>query len=463
MNLIRSNVFSPLHAINDRCGLAVRLFSYFAIILLLILGIQNVAEIALVKAMLRIPDRIQEQMRDLANQAEIMIADGDMYELADWERGQPYYLFVLNKENRSLSGRDMHPHFEFKLAYIRQIDSLLESRVNRPIIEIPLRDGNRLVIQFPLDQHPAHHFKLYFGLIKIFIAALILCVFSLLLARYLQRPLNKLQEASRRLSEGDFSVRVTSEVGRGVKEFRELAHDFDHMTFRIQTLAEQQKRLIRDVSHELRTPLARHNLALHLLRKRTPEENQHLLDRLEHESDEMNNLVTEILEFSRIENASYSASLEPLQLEIFCQAQVLESQMGLKPKQSLTGYFDNETPLILADSRLLLRVIKNLLVNASKYAGEQAIISLTVQLSQEHEEQYVQVIIEDDGKGIEPQHLKRIFDPFTRLEEARDKQSGGYGLGLAIVKESMALMKGQVEADNRLKGGLRITLLFPVL
>jgi signal transduction histidine kinase len=235
------------------------------------------------------------------------------------------------------------------------------------------------------------------------------------------------------------------------------------MTFRIQTLAEQQKRLIRDVSHELRTPLARHNLALHLLRKRTPVENQHLLDRLEHESDEMNNLVTEILEFSRIENASYSASLEPLQLEIFCQAQVLESQMSLKPKQRLTGYFDNETPLVLADSRLLLRVIKNLLVNASKYAGEQATITITVQLPQQHEGQYVEVIIEDDGKGIDPQYLKRIFDPFTRLEEARDKQSGGYGLGLAIVKESMALMKGQAEAENRLKGGLRITLLFPVL
>lgn len=76
---------------------------------------------------------------------------------------------------------------------------------------------------------------------------------------------------------------------------------------------------------------------------------------------------------------------------------------------------------------------------------------------------YAAVVIEDNGVGIPSSQLKRIFDPFTRLEDSRDKQSGGYGLGLAIVKEAMTVMKGEVIAENRRSGGLRISLLFPIV
>lgn len=97
---------------------------------------------------------------------------------------------------------------------------------------------------------------------------MILGLFSWVIARYLQRPLDKLREVSHKLAQGDFDVKVSHEIGNSVREFSELAHDFDNMTHEIHSLAEKQQRLIRDVSHELRTPLARHNLALHLLKRR---------------------------------------------------------------------------------------------------------------------------------------------------------------------------------------------------
>ncbi|OAN12969.1 two-component sensor histidine kinase [Photobacterium jeanii] len=453
VNLQAINTFSRHH----KGSLAYRLFSYFAVILLLILGAQNAAEHALVKTLLQVPTKVQKEMLDLAIQAEVMLGEGDMDELADWEKAQDYYLFVLDKDRNVLSGRKMHPHFEFKLNFIRKLDSILDSQVNQPIIAVPLNNQNQLVIQFPHEKHPAHQFRYYFAISQVVIAVLILTVFSWLLARYLQKPLTQLQEASRRLAEGDFSVRVGNEVGDGVREFSELAKDFDHMTQRIYDLAEKQRRLIRDVSHELKTPLARHSLALHLLRRHLTEDQQAMADKLERESEEMNDLVSEILEFSRLENASYAPELVPLQLETLCSLHTLESQYGKGDGQTILCQVPKGLPLVMADNRLTSRVIKNLLSNAMKYAGEKA----TITISAYEFGEYINVEVTDNGRGIPKQHLKHIFNAFTRIEEARDKKSGGTGLGLAIVKEAMIVMNGKVKAENCQPSGLRITLSFP--
>lgn len=443
-------------------GLVFRLFSAFSVSLFLIISLQSLAEIALMKSMLRIPAPIQTKMLDLAEQANVMIDDGDMDELADWARAQEYYLFVLDENKRSITHRDMHPHFEFKLKYLRPLDTQLDNEVNQPIIGIPLKEGLTIVIQMPYQYHPANRFPFYFGIIKLVISALILGLFSWVIARYLQQPLDKLREVSHKLAQGDFEVKVGDEIGHSVREFSELAHDFDNMTHEIHSLAEKQQRLIRDVSHELRTPLARHNLALHLLRKKVDSEHQHLLDRLENESNEMNDLVGEILEFSRLENARYSTKLEAIMLESHCSAQVAQRRVDLKSNQSLEMTSTVPTPMVMADPRLMTRVISNLIGNAIKYAGDNARIQVIVTPYTEQDKEYVAVIVEDDGLGIPEHQLSDIFSPFTRLESARDKQSGGYGLGLAIVKEAMSVMKGKVEAENRTEGGLRISLLFPV-
>lgn len=443
-------------------GLVFRLFSAFSVSLFLIISLQSLAEIALMKSMLRIPASIQTKMLDLADQANVMIDDGDMDELADWARAQEYYLFVLDENKRPITHRDMHPHFEFKLKYLRPLDTQLDNEVNQPIIGIPLKEGLTIVIQMPYQYHPANRFSFYFGIIKLVISALILGLFSWVIARYLQQPLDKLREVSHKLAQGDFDVKVSNEVGNSVREFSELAHDFDNMTHEIHSLAEKQQRLIRDVSHELRTPLARHNLALHLLRKKVDSEHQHLLDRLENESNEMNELVGEILEFSRLENARYSTKLEAIMLESHCSAQVAQRRIDLKSNQSLEMTATQPIPTVMADPRLVTRVISNLIGNAIKYAGETATIQVIVTPYTEQDKEYVAVIVEDDGLGIQEHQLSDIFSPFTRLESARDKQSGGYGLGLAIVKEAMSVMKGKVKAENRKEGGLRISLLFPV-
>lgn len=442
--------------------LVVRLFSLFTVGLLLILILQNVAEVALVKALLHVPKPVKQQIINMASEAEPIIQQHDPILLAQWEEKQPFYAFVVDQNNDEMSTRQMHPHFEFKLKYVRNLDALLDSRVNQPIFMLPLKGGNKLMVQLPHYLHPAKYFSFYFGAIQLVIALLITLMFSFILARHLQQPLDTLKKASRSLANGDFSVRVAHAVGDSTKEFYDLATDFDEMADHIQRLTDKQRRLIRDVSHELRTPLARHNLSLHLLRKRTPDAQLHLVDRLAQEADEMNGLVEEILAFSQFEYAKATLTLTPLDIQGFCHSSIEHWQSLLKPTQTLRLACEHPLPLVDANAHLLMRAIKNLLGNAVKYAGNDAQMWIETSIVLKHGVQYAAITVNDDGEGIPASHWSHIFDPFTRIEQARDKQSGGYGLGLSIVKEAVQAMGGEVDMGVSSMKGVKVTLMLPI-
>lgn len=450
----------PAYIRHRKDGLAFQLFSYMAAIIVSILLMQVLAEQALIKAMLKVPERVKNEMLDLAHQADELIEFGDMDELADWANAQDFYLFVLDEQKKPLTHRMMHPHFEFKLRFIRKLDEQLEGRVSKPIIHIPLKNNNSLVVQLPHQLHPANDFIVYFSVLKVVIAVVILALFSSLLARRLQQPLDRLREASKKLSNGDFNVSVVSELKSNTREFNELARDFDFMTHEIHSLAEKQRRLIRDVSHELRTPLARQNLVLHLLRRRVAEQDLALVSQMEQQANELNGLIDEILQFSRLENSRYEKELKQCDLEVLIRPQIECCKIDLKERQKLFFTSPLKNVQALCDETLLLRCVNNLVGNAIKYAGEQAIIEVLLSHQRVNSDQYIALTVMDDGKGIRQDKLKNIFDPFTRLDTSRDKKLGGYGLGLAIVKESMRVMGGQVTAENRLHGGFAVTLLF---
>jgi signal transduction histidine kinase len=448
------------YIVKRKGSLAFKLFSYMTAIVISILLVQALAEQALVKAMLKVPDRAKSEMLDLAHQANVLIEHGDMNELADWANAQQFYLFVLNEQLQPITHRSMHPHFEFKLQFKRSIDDQLEGKPSRPIISIPLIQKHNLVIQLPHRLHPANDFILYFSIIKVVIAAVILALFSFLMARNLQQPLDRLREASKKLANGDFNVSVVRELKSNTREFNELAQDFDHMTQEIHSLAEKQRLLIRDVSHELRTPLARQNLVLHLLRKRVGESEQGLVTRLEEEAKELNHLISDILEFSRLENARYDRAIKLRDLEVLLAPQVERCKIDLKQDQSLSFMSHATEPTAYCEDSLVVRCLNNLVGNAIKYAGGNVHIEVALTHKETNGQVYLVISVSDDGPGIPENKLSEIFNPFTRLDASRDKNVGGYGLGLAIVKESMRMMGGTVKAENRPQGGLTVSLMF---
>lgn len=451
----------PRSIADRKDGLVFQLFSHMSAVIISILLLQAVAEQALVKALLKVPPQIKQHILLLAEQANVLIEEGDMDELADWANAQPYYLFVLNTNNQPLSHRQMHPHFEFKLRFLRQLNGPLNDRVSKPLLGVRLVGGNTLVVQLPSELHPAHRFIIYLAMSKVVIVVAMLALFSLILARKLQRPLDRLREASRRLASGDFSVNVVNELRSHTREFNELARDFDNMTKEIHSLAKRQRNLIRDVSHELRTPLARQNLALHLLRSKAAQTEMPLIERVEREVEQMDCLIGEILEYSRLENSRYEASYQPVCLESLISSQVEQSRLQLRPLQRITVDYGQALPLVVTDQRLVLRCLNNLITNSIKYAGESAAIRLSLCRKPANVD-YVVIEVSDNGPGIAQSHIEEIFRPFTRLESSRDKQHGGYGLGLAIVKEAISLLNGKVIASNLPSGGFCVQLILPI-
>src|ERR1700722_2507046 len=135
-----------------------------------------------------------------------------------------------------------------------------------------------------------------------------------ILARYLTSPIVQLRGATQKLASGDLTARAGTPGSRRHDEMAELVRDFDRMAERLESLVNAQSRLLKDISHELRSPLARLNVALELARQRTGPEAESALERIERESDRLNELVGRLLTISRLESGPDSLRKSPIDL-----------------------------------------------------------------------------------------------------------------------------------------------------
>jgi two-component system sensor histidine kinase CpxA len=294
---------------------------------------------------------------------------------------------------------------------------------------------------------------------RLAVAALISALVSLLIARYLAAPMVRLGAASRSLAAGDLSTRIGLPLSGRKDEFGSLARDFDEMASRLQELQRANRRLLRDVSHELRSPLARLRVALEIARNRDPGAVTGELDRIELESERLETLVGEVLDLLR--ESSESA---PLKLESFDLLELLrdlQSAVNYEvPEDSPGVRLDSEgSMLITADRELLWRAFENLVRNALVHTT--AGTGIEIHARGKDREDWIDVLVWDKGAGIPAQHLEKIFQPFYRVQEARDRNSGGHGLGLAIAHAAIRRHGGTIQARNRDEGGLEMQIHLP--
>ncbi len=288
----------------------------------------------------------------------------------------------------------------------------------------------------------------------------VLCVAGIVcfgLAFYLADPVKKLRAATRRVAAGDLSVRVAPQLGRRRDELADLGRDFDAMAERLAALMGAQRRLLGDVSHELRTPLTRLNLALELARRHAGSDAAPALDRIEREAGQLNELIGQLLTLSRLETGDSASRTEPVNLcEIVREA---AADAGLEAKNHCCSirivHLDECT--IRGDGALLRSALENLLRNALHYAPENSAVEIELRCAEHH----AQLSVRDFGPGVPEAHLQNIFRPFFRVDEARDRASGGAGLGLSIVERAITSHGGTVEARNAPGGGLIVTITLP--
>jgi two-component system, OmpR family, sensor histidine kinase CpxA len=279
---------------------------------------------------------------------------------------------------------------------------------------------------------------------------------SLMLARFIVLPVRRLQLAGQQVATGDLTVRVAHTVGSRTDDIARLAHDFDVMTERVDQLLQSQQRLIRDVSHELRSPLARLQALLSIARQQADDTRAPQIDRMETEIERLNELIGEILTYSRLE-AQDHISRHATDLVDLLQNILHDAELeGLEADKQLE--LDAPASLLLeVDSGLIQRAVENVIRNAVKYTGEGTTITVSIRPASDG----IRIMVDDQGPGVPPDAIGRIFEPFYRVSDARSTQSGSGGVGLAIAERSIRLHGGSMTARNRDGGGLRIEIFLP--
>ena len=278
---------------------------------------------------------------------------------------------------------------------------------------------------------------------------------SLVLARYLSSPIARLQKASRALAAGALDTRVGRPFTRRKDEVGTLARDFDTMAERLQALVTDKETLLRDVSHELRSPLARIRVALALAQRRSDQDAQPDLARIERETERLDELVGQVMTLTRLRTAT-APRRELVQLDTLISEVVDDARF--EHPQSVIEYKCGAVAQLSGDPDGLKSAIENVVRNALAYSepGHPIVVGLTVTA----DEAIIRVL--DRGPGVAPEELTRIFEPFYRTDKSRDHRNGGQGIGLAITARVMELHGGSVAAENCPGGGLEVVLRLPL-
>jgi two-component system sensor histidine kinase CpxA len=299
------------------------------------------------------------------------------------------------------------------------------------------------------------------SLLRLFMTLLVSGGACYLLARYLTSPIVKLREAARRFADGELSARSGRKKTLWKDELSDLAHDFDMMAERIESLVIQQRRLVQDVSHELRSPLARLTIAVELLRRQGDAAAPSTLTRIEKEAMALNEMIGQVLELTRMEGNVSSVDTAPVDLALLLGEIVDDAHFEANGRGRGVRLLESEPCVVTGNEEWLRRGIENVIRNAVRYTFDNTVVEVRLTRYLEAGVEYARISVRDHGGGVPEADLPHLFRPFYRVSAARDRQSGGTGLGLAITKSAVALHRGSVTARNAADGGLLVNIDLP--
>jgi len=261
------------------------------------------------------------------------------------------------------------------------------------------------------------------------------------------RYLHRLTAAADSIAAGRFQVSLPP---RGHDELGNLGRTIEAMAARLEHLIAGQKRFLGDAAHELCAPLARIRTGLGILEMKLASADLTELASIEADAAELATLVEEILAFSRAGSrapACQALAVEPLAREVIAR-EVPDMSVVLAIPPGLT---------VTADPMLLDRALRNLVRNARLHAGPHAKVTIHAV----EEAGAAAITVTDDGPGVPPGELPRLFEPFYRLDRSRSRDTGGNGLGLAIVRTAIESCGGTTVASLPANGGFAVTIRLP--
>jgi signal transduction histidine kinase len=265
------------------------------------------------------------------------------------------------------------------------------------------------------------------------------------------RPVDSIRRAVDEISSLALHVRVP--VPPGDDEIARLTRTMNRMLERLEGAHAQQRRFVSDASHELRSPVAAIRqfaevASLHPERTDLAEFSRAVLS----ESIRVQNLVEDLLLLARLDEDRTLLVKTALDLDdlVFEEAKRLREATSVRIDSASVG-----AGRATGDARALERVLRNLGENAVRHAKALVSFALSTQGG------WVELIVDDDGKGIPDAERQRVLERFVRLDDARNRDAGGSGLGLAIVHEVVAAHGGSIRVEDSPLGGARIRLRLP--
>ena len=291
-------------------------------------------------------------------------------------------------------------------------------------------------------------------------------VVGLWVYRSIAVPLVKLKKATQNIKEGNLDFVLDVE---GKDEFSELCQDFEEMRRRLKESTEEKslmekenRELISNISHDLKTPITAVKGYVEGIMDGvadTPEKMDRYVRTIYNKTTEMDHLINELTFYSKIDTNRIPYTFSKLNVEDYFEDCSEEVGLELETRgiELVYANYVEKDVMVIADGEQIRRVIHNIISNAIKYMDKPKGI---IQIRIKDVGDFIQIEIEDNGKGIGPKDLPYIFDRFYRTDVSRNSSKGGSGIGLSIVKKILEDHGGKVWATSRLGIG---TIMYFVL
>ena len=268
-------------------------------------------------------------------------------------------------------------------------------------------------------------------------------------------PLAQLKVATKNIKEGNLDFTIEK---MGVEEIGNLCEDFEEMRKRLKQTNEEKlafdkenRELISNISHDLKTPITAVKGYVEGIMDGvadTPEKMNRYIRTIYNKANEMDRLINELTFYSKIDTNRIPYTFNKIHVKDYFEDCIDDLSVELESSGVSLTYFDylEEDAIVIADAEQLKRVINNIISNSLKYMNKpKGVINIRLRDVGD----FIQIEIEDNGKGIAQKDLANIFERFYRTDASRNSSKGGSGIGLSIVKKIMEDHGGQVWATSK--------------
>jgi two-component system, OmpR family, sensor histidine kinase CpxA len=381
--------------------------------------------------------------------------------LQETEKASGVTATLFDANGRELSGRPVQtaaPELIQKAAESNEVEFNFAGRntlVARPVVSTK---GQRYTYVANIPRQP-YQMSLQTQGLRLLVVLLVGGIFCYSLARYLTKPILNLRTTTNELAEGNLGARVATNLTKRHDEIGQLGRDFNGMAQRLESMVKAQQRLLGDISHELRSPLARLGVALGLARQRAGAPATASLDRIERESDNLNEMISQLLTLTRLESGTDGRKRSDVDLDNLVREVAEDADFEARSLNRSVQVVSSDKCSINGVEELLRSAVENVVRNAVRFTPEGTAVEVALRKQNGAGDNFAIISVRDRGHGVPEESLETIFRPFYRTEDARDRQSGGgTGLGLAITERAVRMHGGTVEASNAPGGGLSIEM-----